>query len=317
MRVSVLPTGRTEWHGLGMALSRLFPGHEFYCLPSKAEIQSYNETYPYNGFTSTPLALGGEQSPPKSALHLVRRAADEALGDRDRRAADLVLIVDDLELCNAHQPGVVTAVMRGAVEAHLKEVSQRSNSLFGDKTRKALREKVSFHLIAPMIEAWFFADQKALALAGVAADMPVFFDDSTDPEAFVTADPAFLKADEADCPALALLTPQKKKDKRPAWLGALPRCRHPKGYLQWLCRSPKVPSRTNYTESQSGVRALARICWQDLFGRDPNHFAFLRAMVEDMAEGLECSPATGAIGGKPSPFSDRTRAGQNAVLRNI
>lgn len=40
MRIAILPTELTEWHGLGQALGRLFPNHAFYCLPTTAEVKS-------------------------------------------------------------------------------------------------------------------------------------------------------------------------------------------------------------------------------------------------------------------------------------
>lgn len=40
MRLAILPTGRTEWHGLPGALGRLFPGHDLIALPSQQEIAS-------------------------------------------------------------------------------------------------------------------------------------------------------------------------------------------------------------------------------------------------------------------------------------
>lgn len=44
MRIALLPTGQTEWRGLAEALGRLFPEHEFYCLPSDAEIRTQRGT---------------------------------------------------------------------------------------------------------------------------------------------------------------------------------------------------------------------------------------------------------------------------------
>ncbi|MCA9644837.1 MAG: hypothetical protein KC492_29310, partial [Myxococcales bacterium] len=55
MKVALLPTGRTEWHGLASALGRLFPAHDFYCLPTEAELQSAPDLFPYPGFTSAQL----------------------------------------------------------------------------------------------------------------------------------------------------------------------------------------------------------------------------------------------------------------------
>ena len=98
MRVALLPTGRTEWRGLAQAPGRLFPDHEFHCLPTETEIRSNPDGFPYPGFTSVALTELHMQTPPESARELVARAAQEALGDRRRKAADLVVIIDDVEL---------------------------------------------------------------------------------------------------------------------------------------------------------------------------------------------------------------------------
>jgi hypothetical protein len=315
MRVAVLPTGRMEWHGLGKALSRLFPGHELYSLPTEAEVASDRRGFPYPGFTSVELTDRQEAEPPESARDLVIRAAQEALGDRRREAADLVLIVDDVELPNQHQPERVVAILRKAVEIHLNGLDRVETHR---RTRSVLREKVSFHLIAPMIEAWLFADPQALARAGVPDDASVCFSPGTDPEAFETDDGAYLAATEADCPALAAVLPAaKKKTLRPKWLGMLPRARHPKGYLQWLCRDPADRSCTHYAETESGGPALAEIRWEMLVSRPDNHFSFLRALIEDLEDGLGEPAANGPVSRVVSKLTARSCAPRDAVLRNI
>ncbi len=59
MRVALLPTGRTEWHGLPSALHRLFPEHEFYALP---EADVFRSDGPFDGVTSTTLTERHEGS---------------------------------------------------------------------------------------------------------------------------------------------------------------------------------------------------------------------------------------------------------------
>ena len=315
MRVAVLPTGRTEWYGLARALGRLFPGHTFYSLPTAAEVASNPDGFPLAGFTSVPLKDSHEQDPPEAARELVARAAQEALGDLRSAAADLVLIVDDVELPNMGQPARVVSVLRGAARAHLDGLRDTGHRA---KTAAALRDKVSFHLAAPMIEGWFFADADALARAGVPSGANIQFAAATDPEAFATYDPAYLAATEADCPALAALSPQSKKTKqRPKWLGSLPRESHPKGYLQWLCREPAANSCTSYSESQSGARALAEISWSRLLGRPAAHFGLLRALVEDLEAGLGATSTAGGARGAASPWTAWTASASGKVLRNI
>lgn len=312
--VAILPTGRTEWHGLGAALTRIFPDHTFYSLPTTQEVASERVGFPYAGFTSAELTDESETKPPECALELVERAAQEAVGDRKRKAADLVLIVEDLELLNAHQPRRVVSVMRKAAEQHLEGLA---STQVKQKTQAALRSKASFHLIAPMIEAWFFGDTQSLARAGVPEAAAVCFGAQTDPEAFETADPSYLKACAADCPALAALPSAKQKQRRPKWLGTLHRAQHPKGYLQWLCRDPADRACTTYSESKHGGEALAKIRWEVLLARPPEHFAFLRALIEDLEDGLDCRRAIENVEGAASLLTARSSAPRNAVMRNI
>ena len=185
-----------------------------------------------------------------------------------------------------------------------------------NRTREALGAKVSFHLIAPMIEAWFFADPEALLRAGVPAETEVYFEDSTDPEAFVTADGAYLAATESTCPAFVALAPGRKKKLRPKWIGSLQRERHPKGYLQWLCRAPAERSCTNYSETKTGGVALAEIHWEVLLNRPSEQFRFLRALVENLEDGLGCCP-TVPVGEGASLLTARSAVPQHAVLRNL
>lgn len=314
MRVAIMPTGRTEWEGLPVALGRLFPGHEFYSLPTPAEIASDPTSYPYPGFTSCALTESFEETPPESATDLLSRAVQEALGERGRKAADLVLIVDDVEPPNMDRIGRVVAVMRQAARAHLGGLRQSGHH---DVTAAVMRQKVSFHLIAPMVEAWFFADSEALMNAGVSEHTAVYFEDTTDPEAFETADPEYLGASATDCPALATLPARRQKKLRPKWLGSLPRETHPKAYLQWLCRDPGARNCTRYSEAEGGSAALAAISWAAMLGRSEAHFALLRSLVEDLEDGLQCGRGVRGVGGQASPLTARSAAPREAVLRNL
>src|SRR5690606_4664340 len=94
--------------------------------------------FPYPGFTSAPLTSTHLHAPPESARELVSRAAQEALGDRRHAAADLVVIVEDVELANMTQLDRVVAVMRQAVEMHLSELMHTNHHV---RTQAVLREK--------------------------------------------------------------------------------------------------------------------------------------------------------------------------------
>lgn len=313
MRVALLPTGRTEWNGLPGALQRLFPAHEFYAVPTPEEVVSYPDRFPYDGFTSNELTQKSEDSPPESAILLVERAAQEALGDRHRAAADVVFVIDDVELCNTHQPDRVVRVFKSAVNHHLTEIERLGAHA---RTATVLRERVSFHLIVPMIEAWFFGDSDALATAGMPPTAaPVLA--VPDVEAFQTHDAAYLAATEVLCPCW---TVKRIKNNRPKWLGNSARDKHPKGYLQWLCMDGSQRNCTSYNETTNGGRALAGLRWATLLGQPSSQVRYLRAFVADLADALGEDPTTGAIvedPGAPAPatrLSARTRA---HVIRNL
>ncbi|MFO0590212.1 MAG: hypothetical protein U0441_21900 [Polyangiaceae bacterium] len=313
MKVVFIPTGRTEWHGLPGTMRRLFPDHEMHVLPAPEAVESFGERFPYDGFTST--TLSALQEPPEGAIALVEIAAQAALGDRRVEAADLVLVLDDLELGNSGQPEVVTEVFRKAVRKHLTDLS--SKTTIQDKTRDALLDRVSFHLLAPMVEALFFCHEAALQACGVPGESPVLLVEGRDPEAFETGDGAYLAATAEDCPAWSALPPNRRRKHRPKWLlERSPRARHPKGYIQWLCRDGADGSCTTYSESEHGGAALAGLDWSFL-GRCPDeHLQFARALLRDMEERL--GPSTvGPVQGVESPVTGLFTRRSDPVLRNL
>jgi hypothetical protein len=205
--------------------------------------------------------------------------------------------------------------MRSAARAHLHEINPR----FEPRTRDTLKDKVSLHLVSPMIEAWFFADPQSLRLAGVPDLSQVSFSTQTDPEDFVTEDLAYLAATEQDCTALSALAPPRRKKNRPKWFGSLPRERHPKRYLQWLCRDEALCTCTHYSEVEGGAEALAQIDWSCLLARPIEHMQLLRALVEDLSDRLGATTLTAIT---PSQLTSNaptslSQAPRDAVLRNI
>ena len=310
-RVGILVTGQTEYYGMEEALKKLFPDHSFDCLP--AEKKSLPDTPPYSGFTSCQLSREHVRNPPEACLHLVARAAQETVGDRRKDAYDLVIILDDLEICNAHQPDLVSEVMRTAVRMHLDTLDGTIHA----RTKQALRNKVSFHLAAPMIEAWFFIDEGALQRAGVHLLESVSFIKDSDPESFLTDDQSFLSADATFCTALANQSHSRRRKNKPKWIDNANRHLHPKAYLQWLTRNPENKCCTNYQESRHGAEALRDLDWAQVPSLRKDHFGFLKAMIEDLEQGLETK--AGVNMGPPSEGIS-TAIAQGAsepMLRNI
>lgn len=318
MRVAIIPTGRMEWYGLGQALERLFPEHIFYSLPTAREVASNRDIeFPIPSFTSGDVKR--VMNRPNNADKLVQRAAAEALGDRRREPADLVVIVDDVELDNIEQPDQVVLAMRCAVQRHLQTI-QRRGSRVHERTAQALRERVSFHLAKPMIESWLFADPRGPVHAGVPGDRNARLCAGVDPEDFQTDDPDFDKDDGVGCTCWSSLperSPKQKKAKRkhkPQWLkaGQL-RQRHPKAYMCWLCREATEKNCTTYKETSGGANALAALDWNELL-KEPDQARFARALVEDIAWVLgAASPFPGEVAEETSHALTTT----DRMLRNL
>jgi hypothetical protein len=311
MRVAILPTGRMEWNALPLALARLFPGHEFYSLPSRREIDSHPHDFPLPSFTSTRLVKGASSA---SAARLVQRAAREALGDRTGAVepADMVVIVDDLELANLDQPDVVVDVFRIAACAHIDKLAKTESIRVHGRTQTALRERVSLHIVKPMIEGWLFADARGPNNAGVPDSRAVYPRVHQDPEAFEVTDPEYVADTGASCRTWLELPERRRARHRPAWLGAQ-RHLHPKAYLAWLCRDQQQKSCSNYSETVGGARALATINWAGLFG-EASSARFARALIQDIADRLE---EPDPFPGEVAPCTGLSTARLEPVLRNL
>lgn len=299
MRVAFLPTGRTEWHGLPRAFARLFPGHDFEVVPSPIEVASHGDRYPLDGFTSCRLTAAHMAKPPEAATLLVERAA-MLLMDRD--PPDLLVILDDLELANRDQPEQVVQVFRSAVKQHITGPDPRRQ-----RARARLADHASLHLVAPMIEAWFFADPAALATAGVTTPHHLLTDRSL--EQFATGDIGYLAASEDDCPGWQA---KRQRSHRPKWL-SVDRMYHPKGYVQWLTRDPAARTCTRYIESDGGAEALATIDWTALQAQPAMNF--LNALCEDVAYELRVPyQAPASVVPVVTSLAERP---QDNLLRNV
>lgn len=308
MRVAILPTGRMEWDALPMALSGLFAGHHFYSLPTNAQMLSPGQEFPIPSFTSCDVLQRCGRS--CNADKLVQLAVAEAIGDRKREAADLVVILDDLEIVNLYQPQAVIEIMREAAQRFL--ISQHSP--IRERHERALSERVSFHLAKPMIEAWLFADPMGPIRAGMPHQKRPQLLAGTDPECFVTVDAAYDADTGSQCMVWNALPYRKNKKCTPAWLRADPnRMLHPKAYIAWLCMDTNKNNCTAYAESQGGAEALSHLDWHAVLGVN-NHCGFVRAMIDDIAHALGLGPP---FPGCCAPETDLSTSRPGQLFRNI
>lgn len=309
-RVALLVTGKLEHTAFARAFSKLFPSHHFEVLPTEREIAAMGRL-PTNGFTTCALNAQSVINPPGTLLDLIGRAAGAALGDRrsDTQAYDLVVIIDDLELCNQHQPQLAVEVVRAAVTKHL-DTLQRSRR----RTERALKDPVSLHFAVPMVESWIFADAGGALRAGVpAGNAPLLR--GRDCEQFHVIDEEYLTDDGSACLTWHALAGKKRDLNKPIWLKGLnDRANHPKRYLAWLCKEPLERNCTSYSETANGAEAVADLDWAMALAQ-ADGMRFLRSLVLDMVDILG-APAVD-VGVVAQPLTSRNHLPRDPVLRNL
>lgn len=265
--VRVVTTGVMEQRALHLSLQALFPEHEFVAHER------------LNGFTGAPLPPDIRELPPHSGRRLsIDKFVKTLIGlfapgqRKDRRRPDYVLAIDDLELVNADAPENVIRAVREAVERTLRNWDLSDDRR--QRLEKDLQERCSFHLMAPMTEAYFFADAQAFARAThPGPDHASGFDPIVcDVEAFSVDDPAYL--DPPDHRDIGW----RKENRR----------RHPKHYLEYLT-DPAHDGKVRYDETRMGVQALASLAWPDVLcpERHPSpHRRFARSLFADLCDML-------------------------------
>jgi hypothetical protein len=284
VRVQLIVTGELERIGLHLSLRKLFAstGADVVFLPPLKT----------QDFTSNRVGalLPREQATKSLAAKLAGTLVSTVYPGRGgTMQADHVIAVDDLELANADQPEHVLEYFRHAVRAHVEQTFSSENARA--RVYQAISERGSFHLLAPMVETYFFGEVAALDRAK-ANRAPNRFDAARDLEDFEVADPAYL----APAPATA---PWK----------AEPRNRHPKNYVRYLC-DPSGTQLRAYRETHEGLDALQGLDWTAAL-RHETHATFARAFIDDIADALNVSsPCVGTC----SPLTARKGDG---LLRNI
>lgn len=301
MQVSLITTGEMEFRGLADALRRLFPTHVF-------NVEPDTPGKPFPGFTSCCVKPLNPQDPDGHAARMLRAALGTVTqANTSTPASDFAFVIEDLELVNKANEAVLFDHVRASAQRIINSVGTG----LGPAVAERLREKVSFHLAAPMMESWFFGDFAALQTEVPSAHWPPYITANRDPEDFLTDDPAYQNDTGAACDA----TTQSSRRPRPFWLTPM-RHEHPKAYMKWLLRDPAVATCSRYMESQEGVRLLQRLNWSTVLVQ-PTWFPYLRALVRDLESALGPSAFDLPGGGLESPWTSVSQARSTAILRNV
>jgi len=285
-RIKLIVTGTMEELSLHESLKRFFPrqkdGEEvIWDLPRKL-----------NGVTT--YRLDPQKPPSQQMLALAQAMLDEVGIGKRGIPADLVLVVDDVELGNVGAEAIIVEHFRAAVHQKLASHSADAQARY----RRLLQQNASFHLLKPMVESYLFGDSAALASAGVPAGVSARLM-HPDVEQFETDDPAWLPTCQ---------TVNARKRRVLSWW-----CheRHPKHYLEHLAERGSV----FYEEVDHGRKALRGLDWSKV-SVTPAHVAVIRCLFEDIADWFRMSSPLGA-----APHADlwplRSHHRGNLVLRNV
>ncbi|HYU81457.1 MAG TPA: hypothetical protein VFA31_01835 [Candidatus Polarisedimenticolia bacterium] len=269
--IGLITTGQCEHQALAPSLQRVFAEAdvEFISLfrdPTPALTTGHLD-YPAPVSTTAPTHID----------KFVGRMAAQIFA---RNAPDFVFAIDDLELANIATPANVTRLMHDAAVRALGTVPVH------DQIAR-LQTRCSFHLLCPMVEAYFFGEPAALVRAG--ARRPPILLESKQLEAFETADIGYEgPPDEA----------------RHDWRTP-DRHRHPKRYLRFLADPGE------YRETRGGHAALATLDWSQVFAYPPPEIAFARSLFDDLAHAL------GVPNPFPGPIHPLTAFKTGGALRNL
>lgn len=289
-RVALIVTGQAEHRALHLSLQRYFPDVQF-------------EPQYRDSFTSIPLPAAPTFNPERPSLVEKLATALVAAVDPGRTGepADLAVLVDDLELANTGAPERVVRHLRMAVADHVQRRWPSADRR--DRCLQLLQARCSFHLLAPMLEAYFFGEPAALRRAGAQREPQL--DGARDLEDFEASDPDYL----AFCQRGA----QEAGPPRPSPAWAADPARHPKRYLQFLCdptgRNPRA-----YQETKGGCEALRSLDWHGVLARR-EHVLFGRAFLVDLAHALGRDDLVQQWRGPLHPLT--SYEGRDRILRNI
>lgn len=271
-RIGLITTGECEHRALHSSLQRVF---------ADAEVVFERPLRPVPSITSNYLSYPG---PAAGGTKVDRFVASIMSTLESRDAPDLVFAIDDLELPNVETPHHVTRLVADAFRRHLGTPTHRALERLGTRC--------SFHLLCPMLEAYFFGEPAALERAG--STRPPILDPTRHLEDFSSDDEQFLAYPDVTA------HPWRRPDRR----------RHPKRYLGFLV-DPTDEERAVYKESIGGCRALATLDWAQVFRYSPPGIAFAHALFEDLADALEVPHP---FPGQSHPLTSRKPDG---LLRNL
>jgi len=292
-RISFIVTGDVEKKSLVPSLRRYFPATDIDGVPV-----TWLTLPKLKGATTHRLRAGADPGTPMRKL--ARAVVAEALRGADGTPADLVIAVDDVEVHNVDQIGVVCDHFRQAIGVEFGAFVAKW--LVGEQAeaRVRVRERCSFHLLSPMVESVFFGEHAALVRAGCAPGVEPRLA-STDWEDFWCVDPDLLPHFDRENAAKAASTPWWREE------------RHAKHYLEHLIGAH---SGAFYEETSHGARALQVLVWPTV-PKGPTDCLLLRALFNDLADFFGVHSPLGGGSASPETYVGPPGRRSTRLLRNM
>lgn len=293
-RIKLIVTGDLEKLALPQSLKKHFPNIQ------NGKDVIWDEPRKIHGATSCQLKLLNEGALLSNPMkELAKAMLAEALEGKKKgqSPADLVIVVDDVELGNLGRENVIAEHFRAAVNYAI-QLKAKGITSEEARIRSIIRDKCSFHLLKPMVEAYLFGDAVALGLAGVPIGVSPQLVHQSDVEEFETNDPKWLPTCHKENAI------QQNNHNKPWWLHE----RHPKAYLDYLL--PK-----DYTETFHGKQALMELNWFQV-PKCQHDIPIFGSLFEDVANWFNmANPINGAT--HPDFYPEKTVNRNSLLLRNM
>lgn len=301
-RIKLIVTGDSEKAALHRSLAQCFPPHT-----ASGDSVVWDTPRKEAGVTSYRLKAG---KPPSSSMKtLVNAMFAEALNSKQPKGTppDLVIVVDDVELGNAGQEGVIVQAFQAAVKDKLNALQQQQSASTFSRTQARIQTACSFHLLCPMVESYFFADSATLAVGGVPASVSPQLGHPTNVEQFDASSDL-----HPDWQALCQRENSRQHQLKHLWWHTE---RHPKYYLSHLLDISGVG---DYFETTLGAQMIEAVNWNRV-AKTSTDSPIISALLEDIWDWFGQTPPRGDCVGQSSPatYQVRTLRQTQRLLRNI
>lgn len=294
-RVKLIVTGDLEKLALHRALERVFGGRRINSQGEEEEVV-WDKPRKLHGATSHRLLMPGSGASVSGPMRdLACAMLQEAGIGVTSDPADLVVVIDDVELGNVDQVPVVVEHFRRATRDQLHRFELRTRERYTDE----IQRRCSFHLFMPMVEAYFYAHPEAMFGAGVAPTVHWLLQD-LDVELFEVIDPSFL--------SICSIENARRQRVSPWWRHE----RHPKHYLEHLiARTGDI-----YEETSHGKDGLLALDWRCV-PTSTLATPVIRALFQDLADFMGVPNPLGAGLCHPALCPEISVRREHLLLRNL